>query len=74
MSRSDMSEKPEKSNIQGVEINLLKLNNKWKITTMPFMAVNFTGGGSASSTNPEKGRAGKRKIKICSPSERQEDR
>ena len=35
---------------------------------------NFTGGEVASLGNPEKGRAGKRRIKRCSPSKQRDNR
>ena len=53
-SRSDTAEKPAKLNIQGVEIHLVELNNKFQIPTVPVMAGKFTGGEAASPTTPRR--------------------
>ena len=54
VSISDMDENTEKSNIQGVEIHLVKLNNKGHIPTVPVMAGKFMGGEAAFPKTPER--------------------
>ena len=62
MSISDMAEKPAKANIQGVEIHLVKINNNGRKSDRASHGRIQTGGGAASPTDPEKGRADKRTI------------
>ena len=58
-----MAENPEKANIQGVEIQLAKINNNGRKANRASLGRIFTGGTPTSPTDPEKVRADKRKIK-----------
>ena len=62
MPKSYTAENTSQADIQGIEIKLVKLNNNWQKPTMSVLAGNFTGGGAALQTNPDKGRANKRRI------------
>ena len=70
----DTTENPTKANIQGVEIYLVKINNKVQIPTVPEGREKLYGGRSRLANNPEKVCIGKSKIKRCSLSERCDDR
>ena len=54
MSRSDTDENTAKENIQGVEIHLVKLNNKGQMQTAPEGGEKIMGGESASPTTPRR--------------------
>ena len=69
-----MAEKTAKVNIQGVEMHLVKINNNWRKADRASIGRTLTGEGAAMPTNPEKGCAGKRKIKRYSPSKRLDER
>ena len=58
----DTAEKPEKANIQGVEINLVKMSNNGRKPDRANIGRKQMGGTAALLTKPEKGRAGKRTI------------
>ena len=58
-----MAENLVKANIQGVDMHLVKINNIGLKANRASLGRILKGGGYASSTNPEKGRAGKCKLK-----------
>ena len=57
-----MADNPEKANIQGVEINLVEINNNGRKSNRASLGRTQKGGGSDSPIDPKKGRADKRKI------------
>ena len=58
----DMAEKPEKANIQGVEIHLVKMSNNGRKSDRANLGKKQMGGTAALLTEPEKVRADKRTI------------
>ena len=60
MSRSYKAEKLDKSNIQGVEIHLVKHNNNGRKADRASLGRIQTGGAAALPTDPNKGRSDKR--------------
>ena len=60
MSRSDTSENPDKANIQGVNMNLVKIKILVRCQPRHKAGVNFIVGASALLTDFEKGRSNKR--------------
>ena len=62
MSRSYMAKKPEKANIEDVEIHLVKINNNGRRSDRASLGRRQTGRAAALPTNPVKGRADKQTI------------
>ena len=67
MSISDMDENPEKENIQGVEIQLVKINYNRQKANCASLVRTQKGRGSALPIDPEEGRADKQKINNVDP-------